>query len=464
MQKSALTKALSVAAVVVAVAGLTAYLAGVFNNGGGPQPNPTPAGDGGIDVSNTPCEGIGAAREAVNSELAERKEAAETKYSDDMEAASDAYWETYRNLETTKWDCETDALLADPCKDLFERSSALAKEILDNIDQGFDEAKAAEREQVKKDYDDCMENPPEEKTYEGKKAKCEADFNAGVAAARETRTASEAAAAAARDAAITRAEEQHTSKHATITAIEEQCNIPPPQINVNTGGITTGGTGTVIQSGNPACTGNFTGYDPETQAEISRLTQLFNQARVGGKTSGIGGTNALSAKITQLRTEMAAGPRKCESDAFCGDPEPVCCSEMEVGKVACADGVCTAEKTECEEPEFCAGEPAECVSPGEGVKSEPVEISSVRVMNSLCISTIRLLDLQPKTEASDRFEITGNIPDWLSFSSVGGKMPQQVKINIDCATLDGMGPGYYTANGLITVFDQENNLINSIFG
>ena len=199
MKNVTLGKIVAAAAVIGAI-GLSLYVAGVFNSGNGPQPgpNPSPVIDSGIDVSNTPCDGIAAATEAVNQELTDRKEAAEIKYANDMEAASDAYWEEYRNLETAKWDCESDALLADPCKDLFERSSQLAKEILDNIDQGFDEAKAAERERVKDEYDDCLENPPEEKTYEGMKKKCGEEFDAGVAAAQATRDQAEATAAIVR--------------------------------------------------------------------------------------------------------------------------------------------------------------------------------------------------------------------------------------------------------------------------
>ena len=140
---------------LLAVAG--AYLGGQFFNNGG-----SGDGDSGIDVSNTPCDGLAAARTAVDNEYNTRVEKANADYSEAMEAASDTYWENYRNYETEKYACESDALLADPCVEHFERASALAKEILDNIDSGYDEAKSAERDQAKEDWEECKKNPPEE--------------------------------------------------------------------------------------------------------------------------------------------------------------------------------------------------------------------------------------------------------------------------------------------------------------
>jgi len=438
---------------IIVVGAVAASLSGVFNNGGD---------DGGIDISNTSCDGIGEARAAVQAELEERQTNVENQYAEDREKASDDYWAERRRLEDAKNACITDALLADPCKDLFEESSRLAQEILDNIDSGFDEAKAQRREDVKKEYDDCLENPPHEKTYEGKREKCEADFTAGEAAAQTAREQAEAAAVTKRDQAITNAQNAHQTKMATLAEIERRCNVPPPTTNVNAGGVTTGGTGTIIQSGNPACTGRFSGYDPETQAEIFRLTQLYNQAMAGGKYEGLGGANSLSAKINELRTEMLAGPRKCTNDAFCGDPEPVCCSETEVGQVKCADGVCVAEKTPCEEDEICTGEPAECVAPSTGVQSAAVEIRRTISIGQVCSNNLQNLNLQPASEESDRFEITGNIPSWLGFSHVGGKLPQDVLVTAQCATLQGQGPGTYTASGHITIYNANNELINTI--
>ena len=156
------------AVVVIASAGV--FLINQGDNNGGDS-------DSGIDVSGTPCDGIEAARTAVDNEYTTRMETADSDYKEAMETASDNYWEKYREAETAKWDCESDALLADPCKEHFERSSALAKEILDNIDSGYDEAKSAERDQAKADWEECKKNPPEEDTYEGKMAKCSDDFD-----------------------------------------------------------------------------------------------------------------------------------------------------------------------------------------------------------------------------------------------------------------------------------------------
>ena len=179
---------------IIGIGIFAAVMSGVFNNGG----------DSGIDVSKTPCNGIGEARAAVQTELEERRENAQTQYGEDMEAASDDYWAERRRLEDEKNACETDALMADPCKDLFEESSRLAQEILDNIDEGFDETKAAKREEVKKEYDDCLKSPPEEETYEGKHRKCEENFTAGQAQAQSAREAAEVAAEARRDEALSK--------------------------------------------------------------------------------------------------------------------------------------------------------------------------------------------------------------------------------------------------------------------
>jgi hypothetical protein len=350
--------------------------------------------------------------------------------------------------------------LADPCKELFERASALAQQILDNIDQGYDQAKSDERDQVKKEYEDCLDNPPEEETYEGKKAKCQADFGAAVDAAQATRDAAESQAEAARDAAIKKAQDAHKSKMATLDAIAEACKVPPPVTGVSVGGITTEGTGTVIESGNPACTGKFTGYDPEIQAELNRLRTLYDQARLKDRQGGIGGAGTYAAKMNELRAEMTAGPRKCAADSDCGDTTKVCCSETEVGWVVCSGGECTNEKEECEDDEICAGKPAECVGGTEGAQSEPIEIARTYIIGTPCNSRIQVIQLRPKNENSVRFEITGNIPNWLGFSSVGGKFPQDVTVTVDCNTLET--PGTYEATAMITVYDAEDNLINTI--
>lgn len=467
MSKMGKSSALAGVALAVAIAGI--YLISVIggNQGGDGainnnqnQANNQAGSQSGVDVSATPCDGIGAARTAVNNEYTSRMDAVLAAYESAMEAASDTYWETYRNLETTKWDCEGAALLADPCKALFERSSALAQEILNNIDEGFDEAKAAEREQVKKDYDECLKNPPEEETYEGKKAKCETDFSAGVEAAQTARDQAEALAQAAREQAEATAEADKTSKHATLDAIEEACNIPPPTTGVSAGAVTTGGTGTIIESGNPVCSGRFSGYDPETQAEIDRLRNLYNQARLGDKETGIGGAQSYAAKMNELRQEMAAGPRKCTSDADCGDTTKVCCSETEVGWVVCDGGECAQENEECEDDAICTGKPAQCVSPTTGLMSEPISISKSIILGTPCNNRMRILNLQQRNADSDRFEITGNVPSWLGFSHVGGKLPQDVEITADCSALQT--PGTYTASVFITVYDTNNNLINTI--
>jgi len=411
---------------------------------------------GGFDVSSVDCDGIAEARAAVDAELESKLSDAETSYADAMEAASDAYWETRRSLENTFNECMMDALLADPCKDAFERSSGLAKTaIADPTD-----ANVEAYENAKQAWNDCRESPPEEDTYEGKKAKCEADLASGDATAKQTRQTAEGSAATARTQAINDANSSHKSKHAALDAFEEECNRPAPQVSVGAGGITTGGTGTVIQSGSPACTGSFSGYDPETQAEINSLQSLYNQATAGGKYEGLGGANSLSAKMTVLRAEMAAGPRKCTADADCGDTTKVCCSETEIGWVYCDGGECASEKQECEDDEICSGKPAQCVSPADGAQSIGIVITDVVVIGLQGTGKLRQLNLKPATASSDRFEITGNIPGWVDFSQVGGKLPSTSDVSIDRGAFTA--PGTYIAAGQITIYNADGNLINTI--
>ena len=447
---------------VVVLAALIAGGAILLNQGGGvgEQAGQVADSGAGIDVSNTDCEGIGAARTAVNEELTERTEAAGAALDAAMEAASDAYWETRRALEAERQQCGTEALLADPCKDLFERSSQLAQQILQGVERGdgFDEAMFDEREQVKKDYDDCVENPPEEDTYEGQAAACNAVFEAGDAAALGVRSAAETAATGAFESALLEAQADHASKHATLDAIEEECNKPPPETQVSVGHI----GGTDIQGGSSACTGRFAGFDPEIQSEISRIQTLFDQARAGGKTSGLGGSDHLGARLSELKTKMAAGPRKCQAAADCGDTTPVCCSTSTIGEVACSDGICINEITECEDPSVCAGEPAQCVDPTIGEQSGGISITSGISVGESCSNQIQVLDLQMATPDSYRYEITGNVPSWLGFSPPGGALPQKVKVTASCSTLKGFGPGTYTAEGTIQIYNHDNELINTI--
>ncbi|MCK5211623.1 hypothetical protein KAJ89_02880 [Candidatus Parcubacteria bacterium] len=444
--------ALAIGAVVVLAS------AGVFlimNQGGDNS-----GGESGIDVSNTPCDGIGAARTAVDNEYNASVEAANKDYKEAMEAASDTYWENYRDYETEKNACETNALMADPCVEHFERASALAKEILDNIDSGYDEAKSAERDQAKEDWEKCKKDPPEEDTYEGKMAKCAAEFASAVALAKDLRNQTEANALSALSDALDKADEAKASKHATLDAIAEICNIPPPKTEMTAGGITTGSTGTVVESGNPACSGNFTGHDPDIQQEIDRLQNLLAQAQTGGKTEGLGGTNQLSAKITQLRADMTTGPRKCTSDSDCGDTTKVCCSETQVGWVVCSGGGCGTETEDCDEDETCSGKPAECVSGAEGAESAGIEISRTFIKGATCNPSLQMINLRPKDENSARYEIVGNVPEWLNFDKVGGALPQDVLVSINCDITKTEGT--YTGEASITIYDKDDNLINTI--
>jgi len=315
---------------------------------------------GGVSTA-VACEDIAATRGAVNTELAERKSAAGEALAEALEGASDAYWETRRALENTKTACESEALLADPCKDLFEQASALADEILENIDSGFDEAKFQERERIKKEYDECVQNPPQEDTYPGKLEQCRAAFDAGNTAALDARRAAEAAAQERHDTTVEAAESAHRAKMAALDVLEKECE--DTKYERKYGALP--GTGipvTDYQGGSSACTGVFPGSDPELERTINRLRSQYNQAKAAGKMEGFGGALSIDAKIKELEADMAAGGAKCNTDADCGGPVPVCCNISEIGRAFCSNGTCANETIACGAEEVCGGSPAQCLA------------------------------------------------------------------------------------------------------
>ncbi len=115
--------------------------------------------DGGVDVRNTACEDLASARGAITDELTARKLAATDTLASDREAISDAYWAKNRTLEDERHACISRALTADPCKKPFDEVGRLYEEIMADFDagKGFNEAKFKEREEAKKEYNDCVE-------------------------------------------------------------------------------------------------------------------------------------------------------------------------------------------------------------------------------------------------------------------------------------------------------------------
>ena len=350
------------------VAALGVVAVGVFfANQGGDQ-----AGDGGeqtpqdiigpgIDISNTSWEDVEAARGQVDQELVERKSKAAETLAAELEAASDSYWEKRRGLDADRQQCETEAQLADPCKDLFEKASGLAQDILAGVEngQGFDEAKFQEREGVKKEYDECLENPPRDKTTAGMLEQCAENFRLGNQIALDQRGQEEFAAEVKHADTVEAAELQAVDKHAILDAIDQECK--DTELERRYGSLP--GTGlpvTDYQGGSPACTGIFPGRDPELLSQIQNLRSQKNKAEAADRREGFMGTIQLQERITELENEMAAGPAKCTTDADCGDVVPVCCNIKEIGRAFCSDGVCANEKTACGAEEVCAGKPAQC--------------------------------------------------------------------------------------------------------
>ncbi|TSC82783.1 MAG: hypothetical protein G01um101420_141 [Parcubacteria group bacterium Gr01-1014_20] len=441
----------------VAVLGIiAASLGGVFNN---------QFADGGVDVRNTACEDLASARIAIGNELEERKLAAQEALDAERETISDAYWDKNRALEAEHHACISRALTADPCKKPFEEVGRLYEEIMADFDagKGFNEAKFNEREAAKKRYNDCVEDTHKPDFYKEKETVCDATLAAGREANQVDRQAKEAAAKTRYDEAVLKAQSAHQEKSAILDAIEKKCKEPGGTSNVNVGAINTGGTGTPIQPNSLACTGVFSGNNPDLQRQITDLENQLQKAKAAGLREGLSGIDHIQGALDDLRQELKDSERTCKVDADCGNPEPVCCSGKQVGRAYCDAGVCASEKKDCVDPEICAGKPAACVAPDTGVQQQDgVYISRTIPEAGSCSQNLQVLNLKQATSDSARYAIVGNIPNWLHIDKPGGSLPAKVNVTYSCNTVQGFGPGTYTVNGSITVKNAANELVNTI--
>lgn len=421
--------------------------------------------DGGVDVRNTACEEIGSARQAIAAELTARKEAAQAAHDAEREVISNAYWDKNRVLEAERHECISRALTADPCKEPFEEVSRLYEEIMAqlNAGDGFNEAKFNEREAAKQKYNECVEETRKPEFYPEKEAACDAALAAGQEANQADRQTKEAQAEATYTAAVAAATDAHAQKSAILDAIEEKCNEPGEEKEMIIGSLTTGGTGTKTQPDSAACTGVFSGNDPDLQRQINDLENQINKAKAAGMRGGLFGIDHLQQSLDELKQELKDSERTCKVDADCGDTVPVCCSNKQVGRAYCNAGVCASEKKECTDPEICAGKPAMCVAPSTGVQQQDgVYISRTIPEVGACSQNLQALTLAKSTEDSIRYSIGGNIPSWLHIDKVSGNLPGKINITYSCDTVQGFGPGTYTADGAITVYSSANELVNTI--
>ncbi|MDO8560509.1 MAG: hypothetical protein Q7S23_05825 [bacterium] len=448
-----------VAAGIAGVAALGAaamFLSGAFN----PQFT-----DGGVDVRNTKCEELAQARQAVADELEQRKTAAQGSHAAERDQISDAYWAKNQQLEKQYHECISRALTADPCKQAFEEVGRLYEEIMADFaaDKGFNEAKFNQREQAKKEYNDCVEGARKPEFYQEKETQCDAELAAGRTANQNDRQAKEAAAQQRYEAAQAQAQAAAQQKLAILDAIEKKCKEPGGASNVNIGALTTGGSGAQIQSTSPACTGAFSGNDPELQRQIADLENQLQKAKAAGLSDGLFGTVHIKESLDELKQKLKDSSRTCMKDADCGSTEPVCCSSSQVGRAFCENGICASEKTDCVAPEICAGKPAQCVAPSTGAKQQDgVYISRTIPERGPCAQQLQTLNLQQATPDSARYAVVGNIPGWLKIAAPGGALPAKVDVSYSCGTVQALGPGLYTAGGSITVYNASNELINTI--
>ncbi len=451
------TKALAVGVVGIAVIGFSAaFLSGVFD---------TQFTDGGVDVRNTACEDLTSARRAIADELSTRKQSAQATLVSERDTISDAYWAKNQTLEAEYHACISRALTADPCKEPFDEVGRLYEEIMADFkaDKGFNEAKFNERESAKKKYNDCVEMARKPEFYKDKEAKCDVDLAASRGANLQERTVKEAEAQKRHDEAIAIAESAYAQKSAILDAIEKKCNEPGGKTNVSVGGLTTAGSGAQVQPNSSACTGVFPGNDPALLRQISNLESQLQKAKAAGKMGGFMGANQLQSAIDQLKQELAESPRTCKVDSDCGNPEPVCCSGTQVGRVYCDAGVCASEKTDCVDPEICAGKPAMCVGAATGARQQDgISISRTIPEVGSCSQNLQDLNLQQSSPDSVKFSIVGNIPGWLHISKSSGALPATVSVTYSCNAVQKFGPGTYTVNGSVTIYNAANELINTI--
>ena len=337
MNNSSLGKVAAGGVGVVALGLIVAYASGVLNMG---------FTDGGVDVRNTKCEQLASARAAVTAELAQRTQAAQDALTAEKDTISDEYWAQNRQLENEYHQCISAALTADPCKEPFEEVGRLYEEIMADFeaDKGFNEAKFNEREQAKERYNKCVEDTRKPDFYENKKTECDANLTAGRDANQKKRVEAESGAQARHDAAVATANDAYQQKMAILDAIEKKCNEPGGNTNLNVGAVNTGATDTQIQPNSSACTGVFAGNDPTIERQISQLESQLQKAKAGGQSGGLFGTDHVQEALDRLRQELRDSKRTCKIDADCGNPESVCCSGTQVGRVFCDSGTWASEK------------------------------------------------------------------------------------------------------------------------
>lgn len=450
-----MNNAIKLAIGAVAV-GAVLVFSGVFNSG---------FTDDGIDVRNTACEEISAARLAVATELGARKAAADEAMRLAKEKIADEYYAKNIQLENEYHACISRALTADPCKEPFEEIGRLYEEIMADFEagKGFNEAKFNEREAAKQKYNECVEQTKKPEFYKEKELKCDQDLAAGREANLATRTAAEAAAIQQRDAAIAAAESAHDQKQAILNAIEEKCNEPGETKKMRIGPLTTEGSGAAVSPNAAACTGVFPGNDPDIQRQIAQLESQLAKAKAGGQRGGLFGADHIQQALDELKQELKETPRTCKVDADCGDTTPVCCNGKEVGRAVCSSGVCSSEKTQCVDPEICAGRPAMCVAPDTGAQQQDgIYISRTIPEVGSCSQNLQVVTLEQGTPDSIRYSLGGNIPSWLHIDKPSGSLPGAMNITYSCNTVQKMGPGTYAAGGAITVYNAANELINTI--
>lgn len=456
MSVSTAGKATALIGGIIVIGAGVAAMSGFFNK---------PFTDEGIDVSKTACEDIATARIAVDNEFETRKQNAEDKRDLAMEKASNDFWSENRRLEDAYHECISAAVSADPCKDAFEEVGRLYEEIMADFEagKGFNEAKFNEREQAKNEYEECVQKARDDEFYKADVALCDETLKIGREQNQNNRNIAEIEAIKLYDSSVAVAKNAREEKHTILNAIEKKCNEPGGNTNVAIGGLTTEGAGTQIQSSSPACTGVFEGNDPDLKKKLQDLENQLQKARAAGLSDGLYGTTHLQSAIDDARQQLRESERSCETDADCGDVRPVCCSGKEVGRVYCDGGTCANEIVVCEDNEICAGSPAQCVAPDTGVQQEEgVYISRTIPERGPCSQNLQVLNMQQKSTDSVRYEITGNIPSWVKIDKPGGPLPASVTVTYLCNTVQGFGPGTYTANGSVTIYNANNELINTI--
>jgi hypothetical protein len=104
-----------------------------------------------------------------------------------------------------------------------------------------------------------------------------------------------------------------------------------------------------------------------------------------------------------------------------------------------------------------------CIAPETGgTQQDGIYITRTIPEVGPCSQNLQVLKLEQSSAEAVRYSISGNIPGWLKIDKPSGSLPGSVNVTYTCNAVQKFGPGTYTANGTVTVYNAANELINTI--